>query len=164
MQRPPRARNERLLSWGMLVRAYLFLGVLEAAAAMAVFFFVLEAAGWHYGVSLDRSAPLYLQATSACLATIVVMQMMNVILCRHPFNSTFSTGLFGNRYILLGLAAELGVILCIIYTPAGNWLFGTAAIGAEVWLLALAGAALMWAFEELRKAWLRRMLARKLGA
>jgi magnesium-transporting ATPase (P-type) len=164
MQRPPRARNERLLSWGLLVRAYLFLGVLEAAAAMAVFFFVLEAAGWHYGVSLDRNDPLYLQATSACLATIVVMQMMNVILCRHPFNSTFSTGLFGNRYILLGLAAELGVILCIIYTPAGNWLFGTAAIGAEVWLLALAGAALMWAFEELRKAWLRRMLARKLGA
>jgi sodium/potassium-transporting ATPase subunit alpha len=164
MQRLPRARSERLLSWGLLVRAYLFLGVLEAAAAMAVFFFVLEAAGWHYGVSLDRNDPLYLQATSACLATIVVMQMMNVILCRHPFNSTFSTGLFGNRYILLGLAAELGVILCIIYTPAGNWLFGTAAIGAEVWLLALAGAALMWAFEELRKAWLRRMLARKLGA
>ena len=87
------------------------------------------------------------------------MQMMNVILCRHPFNSTFSTGLFGNRYILLGLAAELGVILCIIYTPAGNWLFGTAAIGAEVWLLALAGAALMWVLEEMRKAWLRRRLS-----
>jgi calcium-translocating P-type ATPase len=164
MQRPPRARNERLLSWGLLVRAYLFLGVLEAAAAMAVFFFVLEAAGWHYGVSLDRLDPLYLQATSACLATIVVMQMMNVILCRHPFKSSLSVGLFDNRYILMGIAAELGVILFIIYTSAGNWLFGTAPIGAEAWLLALAGAALMWVFEEGRKAWLRRMLARKLGA
>jgi calcium-translocating P-type ATPase len=164
MQRPPRARNERLLSWGLLVRAYLFLGVLEAAAAMAVFFFVLEAAGWHYGVSLDRFDPLYLQATSACLATIVVMQMMNVILCRHPFKSSLSVGLFDNRYILMGIAAELGVILFIIYTSAGNWLFGTAPIGAEAWLLALAGAALMWVFEEGRKAWLRRMLARKLGA
>ncbi|MCX7148307.1 MAG: cation-transporting P-type ATPase [Rhodocyclales bacterium] len=164
MQRPPRARHERLLSWGLLVRAYLFLGVLEAAAAMAVFFFVLNAAGWHYGVSLDRADPLYLQATSACLATIVVMQMMNVVLCRHPFKSSFSFGLFSNRYILLGLAAELGVILFIIYTAAGNWLFGTAPIGANVWLLALAGAALMWAFEEMRKAWLRRILARKLGA
>ena len=161
MQRLPRARNERLLSWGLLVRAYLFLGVLEAAAAMAVFFFVLEAADWHYGVSLDRNDPLYLQATSACLATIVVMQMMNVILCRHPFRSSLSVGLFGNRYILLGLAAELGVILFIIYTPAGNWLFGTAAIGAEVWLLALLGAALMWLLEEVRKAWLRRMPARR---
>ena len=159
MQRPPRARNERLLSWGLLVRAYLFLGVLEAAAAMAVFFVVLDAAGWRYGVSLDRLDPLYLQATSACLATIVVMQMMNVVLCRHPFKSSFALGLLGNRYILMGLAAELGVILFIIYTAAGNWLFATAPIGAEVWLLALACAALMGLFEESRKAWLRRVLA-----
>jgi len=160
MNRPPRARNERLLSWGLLLRAYLFLGVLEAAAAMAVFFFVLDAAGWRYGVSLDRTAPLYLQATSACLATIVVMQMTNVLLCRHPLKSSLAFGLFGNPYILLGLVAELGVILFIIYTPVGHWLFGTAPIGANVWLLALAGAALMWALEEMRKAWLRRMLAR----
>ncbi len=153
MSRPPRARNERLLSWGLLARAYLFLGVLEAAAAMAVFFFVLNAAGWKYGVSLDRLDPLYLQATSACLATIVVMQMVNVFLCRHPTKSSLAFGFFGNGYLLLGLAAELGVILFIIYTSAGQWLFGTAAIGAEVWLLALAGAALMGAMEEGRKAW-----------
>ena len=161
MQRPPRARNERLLSWGVIARAYLFLGVLEAAAAMAVFFFVLQAAEWQYGVALDRAAPLYLQATSACLATIVVMQMMNVVLCRHPFRSTFSFGFFGNPYILLGLAAELGVILFIIYTAAGNWLFGTAPVGIEVWLLAAAGAGAMWLLEELRKAWWRRVLARR---
>jgi sodium/potassium-transporting ATPase subunit alpha len=160
MQRPPRARGERMLSWGLLARAYLFLGVLEAAAAMAVFFFVLYVAGWHYGVSLDRDDPLYLQATSACLAAIVVMQMMNVFLCRHPTKSSLSFGLFDNPYILLGLAAELAMILLIIYTPAGNWLFGTAPIGAEPWLLALAGAAMMWALEEGRKAWQRRRLRR----
>ena len=51
------------------------------------------------------------------------------------------------------------MILLIIYTPTGNWLFGTAPIGAEPWLLALAGAALMWALEEARKAWQRRKLA-----
>ena len=123
---------------------------------MAAFFFVLKAAGWHYGTPLDRSDPLYLQATSACLATIVVMQMTNVFLCRHPFNSSLSSGLFSNPYLLLGLAVELGVILFIIYTPVGNWLFGTAAIGAEVWSLAFGCAALMWVLEEIRKAWLRR--------
>ncbi|MBI5921156.1 MAG: cation-transporting P-type ATPase [Betaproteobacteria bacterium] len=160
MQRPPRARNERLLSWSLLVRAYLFLGALEAAAAMTVFFFVLDAAGWRYGVGLDRLDPLYLQATSACLATIVVMQMMNVFLCRHPAKSTLSFGLFSNPYLLFGLAAEAGAILLIVYTPAGNWLFGTAPIAANVWLLALAGAVLMLALEEVRKVWLRRMLLR----
>jgi len=164
MQRPPRARNERLLSWGLLAHAYLFLGLLEAAAAMAVFFFVLDTAGWHYGISLDRADPLYLQATSACLTTIVVMQMMNVFLCRHPFKSSLSFGLFSNPYILLGLVAELGVILFIIYTPVGNWLFGTAPVGAKVWLMALACAVLMWALEEVRKVWLRRILARTVSS
>jgi calcium-translocating P-type ATPase len=161
MHRPPRARGERLLSWGLLARAYLFLGVLEAAASMAVFFFVLDAAGWQFGTSLDRNDPLYLQATSACLATIVVMQMMNVFLCRHPLKSSLSFGLFSNPYLLLAVAVELGVILFIVYTPAGNWLFGTAPIGAEVWLLALAGAAVMWALEEARKMWRRSAVAGK---
>jgi sodium/potassium-transporting ATPase subunit alpha len=48
------------------------------------------------------------------------------------------------------------VILFILYTPAGNWLFGTAPIGNATWLLAVGCAALMWSLEELRKALLRR--------
>ncbi len=155
MQRPPRARGERLLSLGLIVRAYLFLGVLEASGAMAVFFFVLDAAGWHYGEPLARSAPIYLQATTACLLAIVMMQVVNVFLCRHPLKSALSLGLFSNPLILLGIAAEMGMILFIIYTPAGNWLFGSAPIGPEVWLLAISCAALLWILEETRKAWRR---------
>ncbi len=158
MHRPPRARNERLLSLGLIARSYLFLGVLEAIVAMAAFFFVLDSGNWHYGTSLDKGSTLYLQATSACLATIVMMQMMNVFLCRHPFKSSLSIGLFSNPYILLAVVAELSMILFIIYTPAGNWLFGTAPIGADVWLLGIASAGLMWALEEARKLLLRREL------
>src|SRR5512139_3981326 len=158
MRRPPRARNERLLSWNLIARAYLFLGALEAAAAMTVFFVVLNAAGWHYGETLARTAPLYLQATTACLAAIVMTQVMNVFLCRHPLKSALSFRLFSNPLILLGIVAELGLLLFIVYTPAGNWLFGTAPIAAEIWLFAVALAALMGVFEETRKAWLRRKL------
>jgi magnesium-transporting ATPase (P-type) len=156
MRRPPRARNERLLSWNLIARAYLFLGVLEATAAMAVFFVVLDAAGWQYGETLARTAPLYLEATTACLAAIVMAQVMNVFLCRHPQRSVFTFGLFGNPLILLGIAAELGLLLFIVYTPAGNWLFGTAPVGAEVWLLAVGLAGVMGGGEEARKAWVRR--------
>ena len=155
MQRPPRAPNERLLSWGLIARAYLFLGLLEAAAAMLAFFFVLDAAGWHYGQLLDRFDPVYLQATSACLATIVVMQVINVFLCRHPRRSLLACGLGGNGYLWLGIVAELAVIALILYTPSGNWLFGTAAFGGTTWLLAIACAALMCVLEELRKLLIR---------
>jgi magnesium-transporting ATPase (P-type) len=163
MKRPPRARGERLLSTGLIVRAYLFLGVLEAAAAMALFFFVLDAAGWRYGELPGKLAPLYLQATTACLVAIVVTQVANVFLCRHPVKSSLSLGLFSNPLILLGVAAELGLLLCIVYTPAGNWLFGTAPVGPDVWLLAAAFAAAMWVLEEARKLWLRRSALRRAG-
>jgi len=156
MRRPPRARGERLLTWGLLARAYLFLGALEAAAAMAVFFLLLDAAGWQYGTGLDKSDPLYLQATTACLMTIVVMQMMNAFLCRHPRKSALAFGLFSNPLILAGIAAEAALILLIVYTPTGNWLFGTAPIAAEVWLVALGFSVVMAGLEEARKAWLRR--------
>ncbi len=155
MNRPPRARDERLLSWGIIARAYLFLGVLEAAAAMAAFFFVLHRAGWHYGEAMARSEPAYLQATTACLAAIVVMQVVNVFLCRHPLKSSLSFGILSNPLILVGLAVELAVILAIVCTSPGNWLFGTAPIGIAAWLLAAPFAVAMWALEEARKAWLR---------
>jgi len=123
---------------------------------MAVFFVVLDAAGWQYGETLARTAPLYLEATTACLAAIVMTQVMNVFLCRHPQRSVFTFGLFSNPLILLGIAAELGLLLFIVYTPAGNWLFGTAPVGAEVWLLAVGLAGVMGGAEEARKAWVRR--------
>ncbi len=156
MNRPPRGRGERLLSWGLISRAYLFLGALEAAAAMALFFFVLDGGGWHYGELPGKTDPLYLQATSACLVAIVAAQVANVFLCRHPLKSSLSFGLLSNRLILLGIAVELGLILLIVYTRAGNWLFGTAPLGPEVWLLAASFAAVIWMLEEGRKAWLRR--------
>jgi magnesium-transporting ATPase (P-type) len=124
MQRPPRARSERLLSWPLLLRAYLFLGLLEAAAAMAAFFYVLHDGEWRYGQPLAADSTLYLQATTACLSTIIVMQVMNVFLCRHPRESVFRFPWLGNRLLLLGIALEITLILLIVYAPLGNSLFG----------------------------------------
>ena len=53
MRRRPRAAGDRLLTPGLLVRAYVFLGSLEAAAAMAAFFFVLIGGGWRVGPGAD---------------------------------------------------------------------------------------------------------------
>ena len=63
MQQRPRPRSERLLSWALLWRSYGFLGIMEAAAAMAAFFFVLRRGGWH-GEQLAHNNLLYLQATT----------------------------------------------------------------------------------------------------
>jgi sodium/potassium-transporting ATPase subunit alpha len=157
MQRPPRSPKERLLSWPVLARAYLWLGLLEATAAMAAFFFVLRAAGWNYGEALAADNPVYLQATTACLSAIIVMQVINVFLCRSERGSTITRGLFLNRLILIGVAAEIALILLIDYTPWGNRLFGTAPISINVWLYVVPFALAMLLLEELRKVLVRRL-------
>jgi magnesium-transporting ATPase (P-type) len=156
MRRPPRAAREPLLNWPLALRAYLFLGLLEAAAAMAAFFFVLERGGWRYGETLAVGDSLYLQATTACLGAIIVMQIANVFLCRSESRSAFETGLRGNPLILWGVVLEVGLIALIAYTPWGNALIGTAPIGGEVWLFVLPFAIGLLALEEVRKWIVRR--------
>jgi hypothetical protein len=64
------------------------------------------------------------------------MQVVNLFLCRSE-RQTAWRGLAGNRLIVAGVAAELALVGLIAYTPWGNALFDTAAIGLEVWLFML---------------------------
>ncbi len=155
MRRPPRPSGERLMNWPLAFRAYLFLGLIEATGAMLAFFFVLNVAGWKYGRSLAAMDPVYLQATTACLSAIIVMQIVNVFLCRSSTRSVFSTGLRGNTLIIAGVISEIAVLVLIGYTPWGNSLLGTAPIGGKVWGVIIPFAVGMFLLEELRK-WLAR--------
>ncbi|MGX2041012.1 cation-translocating P-type ATPase [Methylocaldum sp. MU1018] len=157
MQKPPRSAKEKLLGGPLLIRAYLFLGVLEAFAAMAAFFYVLRGAGWQYGQTLARDDPTYLRATTACLSAIIIMQAMNVFLCKHPDRSLLRSPLFNNRLILIGILLEIGLILLIDYTPWGNEIFRTAPMGGDVWLFTVPFALGMLFMEELRKGLTRLM-------
>jgi sodium/potassium-transporting ATPase subunit alpha len=156
MQRPPRPRDERLMNWPLALRAYLFLGPIEAAAAMAAFFFVLRTAGWNYGQDLSPHDPVYLQATTACLTAIIVMQIVNVFLCRSASRSLLATGLLGNRLILWGVMLEIAMILLINYAPWVNVLLGTSPVAGAVWLFIVPFAAGLLVLEEVRKWIVRR--------
>jgi sodium/potassium-transporting ATPase subunit alpha len=125
---------------------------------MAAFFIVLRAGGWTYGDLLRAPDPLYLQATTACLAAIVAAQVVNVFACRHPRQSMFRFPLASNRLLLVGVVVEIVLLLLIVYTPAGHAAFGTFALPAWVWPLLVGFAVLVAALEELRKAVARRWL------
>ncbi len=157
MRRPPRSQNERLFDWSLALRAYLFLGLIEAAISMAAFFFVLHRGGWRYGQLVAADDPLYLRATTACLSAIIVTQIVNVFMCRSATRSVVSTGVLGNPLIIGGVIVEIALIALIDYTPWGNLILATAPIGRPVWLFVLPFAAAMLALEELRKWFARRL-------
>ena len=151
MHRPPRRRGEHLLTPGLLARAYLFLGLFEAAAAMLVF-------------ARARDDGLgYVASTTACLATVVVMQVANVFLCRSEDRSIVE-GLASNRLVFAGIATELALIAAIAYTSLGNRLFGTAPLPGRAWLWMLPFAFAMVLAEELRKLARRAVFSRRVRA
>ncbi|WP_165968413.1 cation transporting ATPase C-terminal domain-containing protein [Saccharopolyspora elongata] len=57
MRRPPRKRSEPVVTTPMLLRSWLFLGVIAAALAMAGFCYVLLTAGWHPGAPPPPARP-----------------------------------------------------------------------------------------------------------
>jgi sodium/potassium-transporting ATPase subunit alpha len=153
MDRPPRPRTERLLNLPLLLRAYLFLGAIEAVVATSAFFLYLFANGWTWGTPLSWSSPLYKEATTVTFAGIVLAQVVNVFACRSDRLSVGRLGWFTNQLILWGIATELIILAAITYIPVGNdifgtsplpvWIFGPLALGALVLLLAEEGRKLV---------------------
>jgi calcium-translocating P-type ATPase len=156
MRQPPRPQKERLMNLSLALRAYLFLGLIEAAAALAAFLFVLNSAGWTLGQTLAPTDPVYLSATTACLSAIIALQIVNVFLCRSSVQSVFSRRIFSNRLILWGVGLEIVSVFLIGYTSWGNLALGTAAPPPELWVFIIPFALGMLVLEELRKWVVRR--------
>lgn len=151
MDRPPRSRKEGLLNRFVIIRGYVFLGLIEAVLVMSGYFWVLFSAGWSFGINLSFSDPLYLKATTMVFAGIVMAQIGNLLGCQTTRTSAFKVGLFKNRWILLGIIFEVIVLLSIIYIPLLQNIFSTTALGLTEWLYLLPFIPIIFFAEELRK-------------
>jgi sodium/potassium-transporting ATPase subunit alpha len=155
MDRPPRAGTERLLRPALLIRSYVFLGLLEAVIAMSGFFLYLQSQGWRWGTHLDWSSSLYREATTVTFAGIVLAQVANVFVCRSERHSVF--GLSSPHPLLYGgVLFEMAILMLLIYTPVGHAFFGTSPLPVWIFGPLLMGALALLAAEEGRKALVRR--------
>ncbi len=160
MKQPPRKLKKRLLDLPLILRAYFFLGPIEAAACMFGFFWVLHNGGWLRGTILSPDDNLYLQATTACLTAIIITQIGNVFACRSSRLSIFQTGFFSNRLIFFGIMVEILLLVFIVYHPFGNKIFATAPVSFETWLVPVPFSITLLVLEELRKLYVRRRMAK----
>jgi magnesium-transporting ATPase (P-type) len=159
MDRPPRPRSEGVIQGPMLVRAWLFLGVIVAGLSLAGFFYVLTRAGWHAGDPVGVGHPLhhaYLQATTMTFLGMIAGQIGTAFAVRTRRASLRSIGVFSNRYLLGGIAAELLLAAVFIYAPPLQSLLGTAALPAHDLVLLIPFPFIVWGADELRRWLLRR--------
>jgi potassium/sodium efflux P-type ATPase len=168
MQLPPRAKSKPLLDRSLLLRAYCFLGLIEATLGMIGFFLVWRSYGYDFAALqaiapsiLSRTADptmtfIYAQATTMTLAIIVACQDGNVFACRSERTSIFRLGFFSNPFIWLGIATEWILIISIIEIAPLRQVFSTSPLTPWQWLLLLLCPPILLGAEELRKARLRK--------
>jgi magnesium-transporting ATPase (P-type) len=83
MDVPPRSKKQGVVDKLLLFRGYVFLGLLNTAAVLAAYFYVLYQGGWSFGMQLEAHETefinsLHLKATTMVFFGIVVMQIVNV--------------------------------------------------------------------------------------
>lgn len=163
MNRPPRPRNERLLSAKILAKAYLFLGPIEGAAGLVGYFFMYFTNGFNLAglqnigtnPSIYVNDVLYRQATTMSLASIVMTQIGNGFTCRTNVESVFKIGFFKNKMLLWGILTELTIITALIYVPVLANVFGLHPIEVKYWLLLVSFIPSVFIADEIRKLIIR---------
>ena len=149
MDRPPRRLSDRLLNRQLLIKAFVWYGLIEAALAMGAFFL-------NYWVNqgnlnhLASSGPLYREATTMTLGAIIFTQIGMAMNSRKGRGSIFQVNPFANRIISLWIVLEIVLFILLSYVPFFHTLFNTAPIGLDDWLYLLACPFVIMALEEIR--------------
>ncbi|WP_307849562.1 HAD-IC family P-type ATPase [Qaidamihabitans albus] len=129
MLRPPRDPRRPLLTGGLVVRILLVSALLVGGT------------WWMFDWELAAGATLA-EARTAAVNLFVAVELFYLFSCRSLTHSMWRIGLFGNRWILGGVAFQTAGQLAITYLPVMHTLFGTAPIGGDTWLRILAVALL----------------------
>jgi calcium-translocating P-type ATPase len=154
MRRPPRPREERLFS-PVIVRRVAFLGGIQAAGVVFVFFWIIGRAGIGFD-DFTVDDPTYREAVTAVHAGIVVSQVFTAYAVRTDEQSVFRLGLRSNLPLLGAQAVALVVMCAISYLPVLQSIFNTAPLSVLDWAVIVALGAAVLAADEARKAVVRR--------
>jgi P-type Ca2+ transporter type 2C len=168
MRRPPRRRTQPLIDRGLILRAFFWLGMIEALLCYTGFFLVYAASSYDglSGISSLSRLPipdildihpdqLALLAITTFHAGVVLAQVGNAFACRSEKFRGTRLGWLSNRFLLLGVAIEILIIFLLIYIPILANLFDHVPLPAKFWIGLSLYAPILYTFEWFRKAFVR---------
>lgn len=151
MNQPPRSLNERLLNKDVIIKGFIWYGLLVSIFALGGYFLVNYLNGWPAKMLAGEGTLVYQKATTMMLAGVVFGQIAMALNNRTDRESVLKRGIFTNRYINLGLFVEIIILLVIIYVPFFNGIFNTAPLDLIEWLYLIPIPIVILMIEELRK-------------
>jgi potassium/sodium efflux P-type ATPase len=156
MDLPPRNQKEPLLNRKLVLKAFLWYGILGSITSIFSYFFVNVQNGWPNVPLAGEGNPIYIKATAMALAAIVFSQIGAVFNCRTEKQSVFKVGIFHNKQVNFGIIVEIIIIFALVYLPPLQSVFHTSALSLSDWLLLCIWPPLILIVEEIRKALARR--------
>ncbi len=156
MNEPPRSTREHLFDVKSLLRSFYVGGIISIGAIWGCLNAWI-AGGWQIGMPLDSSSPLYFYGTTMTFAGIAMGQVGNVLSCRTSKTSIFRVNIFRNKWILIGIGAQILILLIFIYVPWLQPIFGTRELLGSDWIFLLLITGSVIGAEELRKALTRKI-------
>ena len=142
LRHKPEKYTKNLLDKSLLFRSYGFLGAIEAALSMGVFFLVWFDQGYSLedirritpqvfsGLANASLQEVYRQATTMTMAAIVACQIGNVFVCRSEHLPFWRLSLHSNYLIVAGIGTEILIAGLLIYLPVAAAVFATQPLGA----------------------------------
>jgi P-type Ca2+ transporter type 2C len=137
LKQPPRDPRESIVNAAMLRRMAILTPIM-AAGTLGLFYWQNQQNGLDY-------------ARTAAFTTLAAFQWFQAFNARSQFQSVFSIGLLGNRWLLLGIGAAIALQVLVIQTPLGGWLFATEPLAALDWLWVVLVSSSIWIADEILK-------------
>ena len=161
MERPPRPKGSRLFDLATMSRSA-YIGITIGLVSLFACFSIWSGAQWRLGLagwpSNATQMHAYLMGTTAVLASIMAGQLGTLFATRTNVSSAFSLSPLRNRWLLPSIAAELAILLSIVYLPPLQEVFATSAFPPTTWLYLYGLAPVILIFEEARKYTLRTLV------
>ncbi|KAI1827332.1 cation-transporting ATPase pma1 [Xylaria intraflava] len=173
---PPRHhKRDHLITLKVYVQAYLFIGFLETVSAHAMFFlymwrhagipihelfFLFEgySEGFH-GYTTEELAHFNTVGQGVYFVTLVILQWGNILSVRNRRLSIFQADPFTkkrrNPWLIGSVLISLAIAVFVTQEPGLQYLFQTASVPIEHWLIPIPLAVGILALDELRKLMVR---------
>ncbi len=167
MQHAPRPKSSRLLDRGLLIRSFLWLGLIEAGLCyfgyLSVFLFSGQAAklglpalaGLNFPILFSIPKDVSAVARTVFLVGMVAAQVGNAFACRTTTAHNRQMGWVSNTTLLGGIALAIIILLGLIYVPAIADAFGNRAFPTILWGVLILYAPVLYILEWLRKGFVR---------
>ncbi len=170
MNRPPRGRSKPLLDSGLMVRSFLWLGMIEAVLCYAGFFLVYILSGnagelniqflqgYHFPVLLNIPPDqIDIFGWTVFHAGVVTAQIGNAFACRSETEKGHRLGWFSNSLLWVGIGVEVLLILALIYFQPLAKVFQHVALPPYLWAGLLLYGPVLYVLERTRKNIARRL-------